>query len=160
MVKCVECEYKEFMKINGGPNRYYCNHDDVWEERKEEDKMICRCERNSDKLTIKTSPKWCPLKNNLSNLDIPTEHNIKIKPKYFTDVKTGLKTFEYRVNDRDYKVGDILNLQEFEDDRYTGYVLQVKVTYILKDEYVNDNFVIMSIKLVKSMFVDALRNSM
>jgi ParB family chromosome partitioning protein len=52
----------------------------------------------------------------------------------FKDVVSGIKTFEYRKNDRDYKVNDILELCEwdpatndFTDDRF--YVV---VTYIIK----------------------------
>ena len=33
-------------------------------------------------------------------------HNLKIKPQYFKDVVSGIKTFEVRKNDRNFKVGD------------------------------------------------------
>lgn len=159
-IKCSECEFC----IPHFKGSYICSHKDIKSNAEKYEKIQNKKIFSKDSMIAGTKPKkpleWCPLKNNLSNLDIPTEHNIKIKPKYFTDVKNKLKTFEYRVNDRDYKVGDILNLQEYENDRYTGYVLQVEVTYILKDEYVNENYVIMSIYLIKSMFIDALRNSM
>lgn len=35
-------------------------------------------------------------------------HELKIAPEYFKDVRTGLKKFEIRKNDRDFKVGDRL----------------------------------------------------
>lgn len=159
-IKCSECEFC----IPHFKGSYICSHKDIKSNAEKYEKIQNKKIFSKNSMIASTKPKkpleWCPLKNNLSNLDILTEHNIKIKPKYFTDVKNKLKTFEYRVNDRNYKVGDILNLQEYENDRYTGYVLQVEVTYILKDEYVNENYVIMSIYLIKSMFIDALRNSM
>jgi ASC-1-like (ASCH) protein len=37
-------------------------------------------------------------------------HHLKLHSDYFKDVKSGLKTFEIRKNDRDYQVGDRLIL--------------------------------------------------
>lgn len=58
-------------------------------------------------------------------------HRLKIKPEYFIDVTDGRKTFELCKNDRDFKVGDTLILQEYDED-YTGRSTKVKVTYLLK----------------------------
>ena len=44
-------------------------------------------------------------------------HEIKIKPKYYVDVITGMKTFELRENDRDYQVGDVVKLMEWDKGR-------------------------------------------
>ena len=41
-------------------------------------------------------------------------HMLKCWPEYFKQVKAGTKTFGIRENDRDYQVGDVLYLQEFE----------------------------------------------
>jgi hypothetical protein len=51
-----------------------------------------------------------------------TRHELKTWPKYFAAVRSGQKRFEIRRNDREFKVGDILVLREFdpEDDAYTG----------------------------------------
>lgn len=61
-------------------------------------------------------------------------HGLKIWPHYFEAVRNGTKTFEYRVNDRDYQVGDILHLQEWDDitRKYTGRELRMEVTYVLE----------------------------
>lgn len=72
-----------------------------------------------------------------------TVHKLKLFPEYFDAVANGIKTFEIRKNDRDYKVGDTLHLYEF-DPEVNGYLLSsrlletrtcdVAVTYILTHE--------------------------
>ncbi|AYF99887.1 DUF3850 domain-containing protein [Lactococcus allomyrinae] len=39
-------------------------------------------------------------------------HELKLDIKYFDDVKNGIKNFEIRKNDRDFQVGDILELKK------------------------------------------------
>lgn len=84
--------------------------------------------------------------------ELLTVHKVKILPKYFEKVKSGVKTFEYRKDDRDYKVGDRLKLMEYdlEIGRCTGNILEVEITYILRhgDFKIPSNYVIMSIKKV------------
>lgn len=45
-------------------------------------------------------------------------HELKLDLKYFYSVKSGLKAFEIRKNDRDFKVGDTLALTAFHSGRY------------------------------------------
>lgn len=77
-------------------------------------------------------------------------HYLKIKPEYYRDVQSGLKTFELRKNDRDFQVGDILMLIKLDDKgNETDQVTRVKVTYILKDcpQYgLKDGYAILGIK--------------
>ena len=47
-------------------------------------------------------------------------HQLKILPKFFEKVISGEKTFEVRENDRNFKVGDYLALNEFANGDYTG----------------------------------------
>lgn len=60
-------------------------------------------------------------------------HELKTWPLYFASVEDGSKPFEARKNDRNFRVGDVLALNEWEPDRqrYTGRVLLRRVTYIL-----------------------------
>jgi len=74
-------------------------------------------------------------------------HQLKIFPEYFKPVAEGNKTFEIRKNDRDYKVGDVLLLQEYipSEDKFTGRVLDRKITYIT-DYAQQEGYVVMGIK--------------
>jgi hypothetical protein len=62
-----------------------------------------------------------------------TVHELKIWVEYFEPVAKGVKTFELRKADRDYQVGDILKLREWDPNikDYTGQRVDMKVTYIL-----------------------------
>lgn len=46
-------------------------------------------------------------------------HELKILPQYYKKVSSGEKRFEIRKDDRDFKVGDLIRLNEF-DNEYTG----------------------------------------
>ncbi len=62
---------------------------------------------------------------------MPKIHDLKIWPHQFDDVDSGLKTFEIRLNDRAYQVGDILRLCEFRPKvgTYTGRECKRKIVY-------------------------------
>jgi hypothetical protein len=55
---------------------------------------------------------------------------LKIAPLYFQAQIEGKKNFEIRKNDRNYKVGSILSLREFDGKKYTGRRIKVRVTFI------------------------------
>ena len=50
------------------------------------------------------------------------EHELKTDPEVFDAVKSGEKTFEIRLNDRNFKVGDVLFLRR---TRHTGEEMRV-----------------------------------
>ena len=60
-------------------------------------------------------------------------HALKCWPEYYQAIIDGKKKFEYRINDRDFQVGDMLRLKEWSPatDRYTGRKCVVSVDYIL-----------------------------
>lgn len=74
----------------------------------------------------------------------PPEHELKTWPDYFNALLDGRKRFEYRRDDRGFKVGDTLHLREWEPtfENYTGREMRVRVTYILP---VSRDFVVMSV---------------
>jgi len=57
---------------------------------------------------------------------------LKILPEYFAPVAIGEKKFEVRYDDRNFAVGDIIILREYDGEKYTGKKLSVKITYILR----------------------------
>lgn len=59
-----------------------------------------------------------------------TVHKLKILPKFFQEKIALKKSFEIRINDRNFEVGDTLVLQEFEDGNYTGREYWEDVIYI------------------------------
>lgn len=76
-------------------------------------------------------------------------HILKTWPKYFDLIMSGKKTFELRKNDRNFKVGDRLDLMEYdpEVENYTGNHIHVFITHILSENSFVDlgNYVILSI---------------
>ena len=75
-------------------------------------------------------------------------HELKIKPEYFEAIFWESKKFEIRKNDRDFKVGDILFLREWDGGKYTGNQNAKRVTYILHGPAfgLEEGYCIMSIK--------------
>lgn len=83
--------------------------------------------------------------------DEVTVHRLKILPQYYNDVFNDAKRCEIRKNDRDYKVLDLLLLQEWDGKKYTDRspILRV-ITHILTHEDfpdgVPEGYVVLSIK--------------
>lgn len=63
-----------------------------------------------------------------------TIHELKISPKYFEDVKAKKKRFELRKDDRNYEVGDLITLREWDNEKYTSRTIPyIPIRYILRD---------------------------
>ena len=70
-------------------------------------------------------------------------HELKYWPEYFKDIWSRQKCFEIRENDRDFKIGDVLQLREYDPhSKQYGRVTVREVVYItdyangLRDGYV------------------------
>lgn len=59
-------------------------------------------------------------------------HELKTHPEPFDAVWSGIKRFEIRKNDRDFKVGDILALREWhpQTEKYSGRHIVSTVQYM------------------------------
>lgn len=78
-------------------------------------------------------------------------HYIRLAATYYDDVATGKKSFELRKNDRDYKTGDILEMNEFTEGRNTGRVIRCRVTYMLEGYTgLTDGYCILGIKVLQA----------
>ena len=85
-------------------------------------------------------------------------HALKLHKKYYEDSEKNLKTFEIRKNDRDFQVGDILKLVEYDPDMadkkmgligVTGREHFKEITYILDDaEYLKEGYVCLGLRPV------------
>jgi ribosomal protein S17 len=79
-------------------------------------------------------------------------HYLKTWPEYYERVVSKKKTVEIRKNDRDFRVGDILILQEYypETKQYTGRQAGFGVTDIVENASMfglMDGYVAMSIRV-------------
>lgn len=61
-MKCANCNHCKFGEDKGGVNRYYCEHHAAAASVNASARLIARTKRHERELTIKTSPRWCPLK--------------------------------------------------------------------------------------------------
>lgn len=59
-------------------------------------------------------------------------HELKILPVYFNDIKKGLKNFELRKKNN-YRVGDKIKLKEHNGENYTGEEITKEIKYILEN---------------------------
>lgn len=82
------------------------------------------------------------------------EHVLKCHRQFMPRIASGQKTFEIRKNDRDYQVGDMLRLYEYDPKsniqwnhagRHSGIV--AKVVYI-SSAYQQDGYVVLGIEVV------------
>lgn len=86
-------------------------------------------------------------------------HALKLHKKYYEDSVKNLKTFEIRKNDRDFRVGDILKLVEYDpnmaDKRMgligvTGREHFKEITYILDDSnYLREGYVCLGVRPIE-----------
>lgn len=80
----------------------------------------------------------------------PIEHRLKCWPGPFRGLVSGAKKFEYRKNDRDYRVGDTLLLEEYDqhEQAYTSVQVRRRITWISNgpDWGIPKGFVVMSVE--------------
>jgi hypothetical protein len=61
-------------------------------------------------------------------------HQLKTWSHYFEEVLSEAKTHEFRKNDRNFQVGDLLILEEWDPktEKYTGRAVGAKITHVLR----------------------------
>lgn len=80
-------------------------------------------------------------------------HELKIVPEYFRAVKEGKKKFEIRKNDRNFKVGEYIDLREYSGDKgYTGNRLCLKIVYMIESDWfqqgLKDGYCVLGIEVI------------
>src|ERR1041385_4604932 len=88
-------------------------------------------------------------------------HHLKSWPQFFRPIRDGSRTHELRRNDRDYAVGDLLVLHEFDPEaqRYTGAECEVEVSSItslkqpcaVSEDALHPDFCILSIRFRQAL---------
>ena len=80
-------------------------------------------------------------------------HKMRMAVKCFDDVCGGKKSFELCRNDKGYKIGDILEMEEFGDGIKTGRALKAGITYILTDHKgLEDGYCILALELLGGFY--------
>jgi hypothetical protein len=72
-------------------------------------------------------------------------HQLKTLPQYFKAIWCGDKTFEIRLNDRNFEERDEVVLQEFEGPDYTGREVDGFITYLTAYEQ-KKNYVVFAFR--------------
>lgn len=77
----------------------------------------------------------------------PERHILKTWPQYFKVIVDGSKKFEVRLNDRNFKVGDTLELREYDPAKqeYCGRYTERIVTYVLTGWGIQPGYCCMSL---------------
>jgi hypothetical protein len=73
-------------------------------------------------------------------------HQLKIKLEYLTHIEEGKKTFEVRLNDRDYQVGDFIQFLPTDNQIYNSSSPYFEITYVHHGLGMQPHYVILGIK--------------
>ena len=70
---------------------------------------------------------------NIIEAETKVIHQIKLEAAFFDDVASGRKSFELRKNDRNYKEGDTLEMEEIKDGAKTGRKCSKRIVYMMEN---------------------------
>ncbi|MGL5925556.1 ASCH/PUA domain-containing protein [Chroococcidiopsis sp.] len=78
-------------------------------------------------------------------------HELKTHPEAFQAVEYGVKMAEFRKNDRDFAVGDILILRDYDPktEQYSGKFIKRLVTHIQTGYGIPDGYVMLSMSTIR-----------
>ncbi len=92
------------------------------------------------------------------NLHSVKTHHLKTWPDFYNAIDAGRKTFEARKDDRAFRVGDVLILEEWDKDLrvYTGRSMIRYVTHILRGGHfgIEEGHCIMSISITPDTLIN------
>ena len=144
---CVEYEICNFKSAT-------CTKCDIYGNRAEAHKTDeQRYDEEQAKLDKETAKKLRDMEDEKKMETLPSDreprgikvHEIKLGAEFFEESVSNVKGFEIRKNDRDYRVGDILEMMEYKNGAETGRTVTKLVTYILEDYTgLEDGYCIMS----------------
>ena len=73
------------------------------------------------------------ISENVIETEMNVTHQIKLEAKFFDDAAAGRKSFELRKNDRNYKEGDVLEMEEVQDGVKTGRRCSKRIVYMMEN---------------------------
>lgn len=73
------------------------------------------------------------ISENVIETEVKVTHQIKLGAEFFDDAATGRKSFELRKNDRNYKEGDMLEMEEIKDGKKTGRKCSKRIVYMMEN---------------------------
>lgn len=88
-------------------------------------------------------------KENVIEAETKVIHQIKLEAAFFDDVASGRKSFELRKNDRNYKEGDVLEMEEVKGGAKTGRKCSKRIVYMMENfEGLEDGYCILGCELL------------
>lgn len=85
-------------------------------------------------------------------------HELKIHTKFFNDLASGNKNFEVQFDDRGYKVGDTVRLNELKKEKYTGRAVSATISYVLNHDHfpeaLSAGYVVLALRDIKVLILD------
>ena len=89
------------------------------------------------------------ISENVIETEAKVTHQIKLKSEFFDDAAAGRKNFELRKNDRNYKEGDVLEMEEVKDGKKTGRKCSKRIVYMMENfEGLEDGYCILGCELL------------
>ena len=89
------------------------------------------------------------ISENVIETEAKVTHQIKLKAEFFDDAVAGRKSFELRKNDRNYKEGDMLEMEEIKDGKKTGRKCSKRIVYMMENfEGLEDGYCILGCELL------------
>lgn len=86
---------------------------------------------------------------NVVETEAKVTHQIKLVAEFFDDAAAGRKSFELRKNDRNYKEGDVLEMEEVKDGKKTGRKCSKRIVYMMENfEGLEDGYCILGCELL------------
>lgn len=85
-------------------------------------------------------------------------HRVKCYRRFFEQITSGEKQYEIRRNDRDYKPGELLELNETVDAEYTNRAALYEITSVMLDsdfpDGIKSGFAVLGIRPVTGVYDD------
>lgn len=89
------------------------------------------------------------ISENVIETEAKVTHQIKLESEFFDDAAAGRKNFELRKNDRNYKEGDVLEMEEVKDGKKTGRKCSKRIVYMMENfEGLEDGYCILGCELL------------